>query len=972
MWKSGVKTDYIHFLKARWIKAISIVCILVSTSIVTVAQRPQYNITASLDTTTHTVTGSIDITYTNLSSKPLTSLGIHLWPNAYSNKNTAFAKQMLNQGNLLFQRARNADLGGISDLQFSSSGMDVPLMIDSVNIDIAWLVLNEPLLPGASIHLESPYKLKVPVSWSRLGRTGEAYQLTQWYPHIAVLDQDGWHLFPYLEQGEYYNDFADYNVTIEAPTGYTVASTGTLTSVTGLNNKTIWTCYAENVIDFAWYASPTFRHEIYKIDVGGDRPVELNLYIDSLGNELWDSAAVYGLRALKYYSDWLGPYPYPQMSIVYAPLSEGGYMEYPMVAQINYTSDRALLDIAIAHEIGHTWLYGVLASDERTHPWMDEGLNSFIERRYTQDYYPSYEEQYFSHALDSRRSMNQQDAFQHITRFDHDLQPPETDPQFQKSDQYLFSAYIFPPQGLELMMAMKGKEMMKRMFRQYFTDRQFTHVSPMALRQSFEKACDCNLKWFFEDWINHAHEVDYRIKNFNDQDNEVTLVNKGNVEIPVRINSYQDGKPLAEDWQDGFSGEKTIKLNGKTDEVHIYDDFQAINHQWSGNIKPEKLLPHISILPKIGSYQVPILSITPFFGRNITDGFMPGIAFTSGLLPQQHVKFVVAPMYGIDSKQWRGHAEVRYIGDFAHGPFDKFLLSLAVDDFGYNLDTDYLFRDHYVRWAPIVALRVDPDDIHSHITQWWQYRYVHIDQFYGRGVNIDEKIYVNEHRQYGVQEISYKRSSDVVLRPYTATATLQAGEGFLRLNLRYKQHFTGRDKYHGVWLQGFGGWLPVYDEPTANVKFMFNGMASDGFFSRDYMYDEWLPGRNATGGLYAHQVFEKDANLKTLTTIGFGDQWMVGGGLSAALPFRFIHAYMDAALYPSSLTEMTDLSYSGGLSIVLWKDIFEIYIPLLESQDIRESLTYVERDRWFERISFQANFKLANPLNIVDHYQLGY
>jgi hypothetical protein len=31
----------------------------------------------------------------------------------------------------------------------------------------------------------------------------------------------------------------------------------------------------------------------------------------------------------------------------------------------------------IAHEMGHTWLYGIRASDERTYPWLDEGLILF-------------------------------------------------------------------------------------------------------------------------------------------------------------------------------------------------------------------------------------------------------------------------------------------------------------------------------------------------------------------------------------------------------------------------------------------------------------------------------------------------------------------------------------------------------------------------------------------------------------------
>ena len=971
MWKTAVKVEDAYYAVKSLMKTISVLFIL-CISFVTVAQRPQYIITASLDTATHTLTGTIDITYTNLSSSTLGRLGIHLWPNAYSNRNTAFAKQKLSLGTLDFQRSRTSNLGGLSGLLFTSSGNQVRLDIDPVNTDIGWLILNEPLQPGESIKVSSPYTLKIPVSFSRLGRTGDSYQLTQWYPHIAVLDENGWNMMPYLDLGEYYNDFADYEVTIETPPGYIVAATGVTTSTLLNAQKTQWICKAENVIDFAWFASPTFRHETYLVDVGTDHPVELHLYIDSLGNQLWDSAAVFAQRALKYYSDWLGPYPYPTMSIVYAPLSAAGYMEYPMVAQMGYTYEYDYLDITIAHEIGHTWLYAILANNERMHPWLDEGLNTFVERQYTQDHYPDFKEEYLSSAFSSRSSMSQQDALQHFTRFKNELQPPQSNPATQSEDQYLFSAYVLPPQGLEIIMGMYGLDTMKHMFRQYFSDHKFTHVTPLSLRQSFEAACHCDLTWFFEDWIHHAHEVDYRIRTFQPNEKVMTIENKGNANIPVKINTYANDKLVQEKWVDGFKGEKTIRLEKGTDEVHLYEDLMVINKVWRGNVKSRSLIPQLSILPKIGSYDVPILSVTPFFGKNIADGFMPGIAFTGGLLPQRHFKFVVAPMYGINSKKIRGHAEVRYIGDFDHGPFDKFLLSFALDDFGYNLDTDYLFRDHYVKWSPIAALRVAPDENHRHITQWWKYRYVHIDQFYGRGINIDEKIYVEEHRQYSVHELSYQRTSDFVTRPYTARANLQTGEGFLRLNLRYKQQFTGKDIHHGVWIQGYGGWLPVYDQPTAYVPFTFNGISSDGFFSRDFMYDEWLSGRNATDGLAAHQVYEKDANLKTLTTIGIGDEWMIGGGISAALPFRFVHVYMDAALYPASITEKTALSYSGGAAIVLWKDVFEIYLPFLESKDIRESLTYDVRDQWFERVSFQANFKLANPLNIVDHLQLGY
>jgi hypothetical protein len=239
-------------------------------------------------------------------------------------------------------------------------------------------------------------------------------------------------------------------------------------------------------------------------------------------------------------------------------------------------------------------------------------------------------------------------------------------------------------------------------------------------------------------------------------------------------------------------------------------------------------------------------------------------------------------------------------------------------------------------------------------------------------LNYEEKIYQEEDRRYGVHELKYQISSDVALHPLIASANIQAGEGFVRLNVNYNQHFVGKDKMRGFWTRGFAGWLPVYDQPKAYVPFLFNGLGSSDFYSKDYMYDEWLGGRNANDGTYGRQIFMKDAGLKTLSTEGISEEWMVAGGISAALPFKFIHVYMDATVFPSAISQDVTFSYSGGFSVILMKDAFEIYVPLLESKDIRESLSYVVRDRWFERISFQANFKLANPLNIVDRFQLGY
>ncbi|MEO6133396.1 MAG: M1 family metallopeptidase, partial [Saprospiraceae bacterium] len=839
------------------------------------AQRPIYKITATIDTFgTDIIRGTIDITWTNRSNAPLDKLGIHLWPDAYSNRNTTLSKQMVEQGKFDLFHARKEDLGGLSNLDFKSSGIPIMLTRDE-SIDIGWLHLNTPLNPHATINISSPFTLIVPKSFSRMGRTGDSYQLTQWYPHIAVYDELGWHMMPYLDQGEYYNDFADYEVSISVPPRFKVAATGTLQSSEQNGRLIKWNFQASNVIDFAWFASPTFRHETLKVDVGLKEPVELNVYIDPYGNANWKSAILYAERALKFYSDWLGPYPYPQMSVVYAPFSKGGYMEYPMVAQISYTADPAYLDRVIAHEIGHTWLYAILASDERTNPWLDEGFNTFMEKQYMIAYYKEENESSYPAIFHDKNSMPDLDALHHALRYNGELQPPLTPPENQKSNQYLFSAYMLPQEGLDLMMSMVGPEKMKAMFRQYFQDRKFNHVAPGDVQASFQKACECNLDWFFDGWLNHVQELDYRIRKFDSRLNNVTIENHGTSLIPVLVSGFQKNVKVTQNWVDGFEGEKVIHLDKNVDEVRLYDGMMAANKNWVQSMKPRTIIPSFTLFPKVSSYMHPAINVTPVPGRNLSDGFMAGLALTSGLFPQNGFKWFVMPMYGFESKKIRYYAEGRYIKDLEHGVFDKLLISGAASLFGYDLDTFYNFRDHFLRLSPSLALRFESTSAQPHLTRWLKYRYVDITQYYGVGDNSFDTIFHSEERHYGVHELAYQLSSDVANQPFTAIANVQAGKGFVRLNLYYNQHFLGKDKTRGVWVRGYGGWLPLYKQPKANILFGYNGGRSNGFFSKDYMYDEWLGGRNATSGIFERQIFMKDAGLKTLAYEGLGKDWML-------------------------------------------------------------------------------------------------
>ena len=103
---------------------------------------------------------------------------------------------------------------------------------------------------------------------------------------------------------------------------------------------------------------------------------------------VWKNSIQFIKDAIRTRSKWLGEYPYNTVSVVEAKLGFRGGMEYPTITSISPMEDEKSLDMTIEHEVGHNWLYGIFATNERDHPWMDEGMNTYFDNRYKQLKYP--------------------------------------------------------------------------------------------------------------------------------------------------------------------------------------------------------------------------------------------------------------------------------------------------------------------------------------------------------------------------------------------------------------------------------------------------------------------------------------------------------------------------------------------------------------------------------------------------------
>ncbi len=553
-----------------------------------------YDIDVSLNTENKTLRGKEILTWKNTSRDTLNEFHFHLYLNAFKSKHSTFMKEFENE--VTKEEAGYIKITGIQ----LGNGENLTKNIEFIALDdnnkydetVVRIKSKTGILPDSTIQFEIDFTAKLPKLSFRTGYVQDYFFVAQWFPKIGVYEpqnyQDSskwtWNCHQFHAHSEFYADFGVYNVKITLPDNYIVGASGLLWDEKQNANQTKTLHFkANDVIDFAWTASPNYlvytekwKDTNISFLYQKEHKQQINRHIDALKS------------AFEYFETNVGEYPYPSITVIDPPiygLGAGG-MEYPMLITVGTVkflpTGIKMPELTTIHEFGHQYFMGILATNEFEEAWLDEGINSYYETRIMDEIYG------YSNSLIDFAGLTIGDG--ETQRIDYinlaNLRISPINNYAWNFPSYSYGTLVYSKAAtmLQTLEGLVGKEVMDRVMQTYFEEWKFKHpktedfikITSQIIKKKYGNDFGENMDWFFEQTLYGTAVCDYSVESILNSEVEkgediesdgviskVRIHRLGDMYLPNELLiEFTDGSKIIEKW-DGKAATTVFTFKGK-------------------------------------------------------------------------------------------------------------------------------------------------------------------------------------------------------------------------------------------------------------------------------------------------------------------------------------------------------------------------------------------------------------------------
>lgn len=432
------------------------------------------------------------VEYVNNSDNSFKELYFHLYPNAFREDAN---KKPVSLANYSLAYPNGASYGGIEISKVCVEGQEVEFKIEGDDKNILALPLNKELFPNESVFLQMEYTVTLPNVNHRFGYGENTINIANFYP-IACVYEDGvgFHKELYTSNGDpFYSDISNYNVTIEYDNNLKLASSGNVIDLTENEGQKFAKIEGRKIRDFAIVLSDKFNKISQEVD-----GITLNYYF--YNDETAEDTLEMSAKALSFYDDKFGSYPYSQLSVVQNNFVYGG-MEYPNLVMISDTLSTKTAYYVIAHEIAHQWWYGVVGNDEYNEAWVDEALTEYSTVLFFENH-GEYELEYDTLVTNANSTFNfYYDIYESVCN-EVDTSMARALNEFETEPEYVHSVYTQGVIMYDSLRELIGENKFYKCCQSYYKKMAYKNASGAELIAIFSNASMRNLESFFNSFLN--------------------------------------------------------------------------------------------------------------------------------------------------------------------------------------------------------------------------------------------------------------------------------------------------------------------------------------------------------------------------------------------------------------------------------------------------------------------------------------
>ncbi|MBK9107189.1 MAG: hypothetical protein IPM92_02100 [Saprospiraceae bacterium] len=748
---------------------------------------------------------------------------------------------------------------------------------------------------------------------------------------------------------------------------------------------------ADHVHDFAWFADKNFLVQKSQVDLGDDHKVDTWTFFKN--PEIWKESITYVNRSIGFYSSHIGAYPWPQAAAVESELNAGGGMEYPMITVIGTMYNHEQLDEVIAHEIAHNWFYGVIAFNERDHPFLDEGITSYYEQRYMRKYYE--EEDWFSDEGILARLFRNVDAekFQYLllARPHLDQYPNQNADRFTSinygNDVYIKTAALF-----SYIEKYIGQEKLDSLLRSFYEKWKFKHPYPEDLEDHFRQNETKDFTWFFKGFISSDRKMDYRMKSLQKENDSISIKieNCNGIEAPFLLSAIKNDEKMESKWIDGFKGSKILKSSCRDcdyfaididqESLDLYENNNYIQAKSAFN-KIEKI--NLRLWPLIDKPRSTDIGITPVINFNNYDGISTGLYISSALLPFRKFKMHVMPFYGFRSKEISGSAGLSYHWFRPDTRIHHWKFDIDFKKYAYAKNKDASFLNYY-------QLKPSVTCVFYHLPSSQVKSQIRYTIFAEKNEYVDYSDtttpgFSQEHLNTYTHVIDYSRSKtsilgntslDIRLIYFNQKMISPLQQNFLRTDISLQKSFLiAKNRYANI--RSYVSFFPINSErhstsiSSRTSPYYFRGSTGLTFQNyQDELNEYYFKGRTEISGFASQQLYLKQGAFKLplgysyRENIGNSNSLAAALNLSTDLPIpkigNYLKPYFDLGYYQTKpVSPDGNWIWSGGIELELIPDILSFYFPMAHSTNIRNLLKAKTENNYWKQISFTLNIHIS-------------